>query len=452
MDDDSRVVDKGWDLPEYAEQTADDAVTLSISTSPADWLVNTMDSVVVPMSTADVVEALRIHKLTDRSLVWRNGMPEWTSIDRVPSLKLAARMPATLGPSKPTKPSRPPTPIAGTPTPSLAAATNAAVAPSQPPPGIGLSRRSTMPFGMTGPNPSRPAHAKPSSPPSAPAPAPRSEEPEALAVYERPAATISFDLSPSEPARVPPPAAERSVPARPAPTPPPQTLAPTTTDTRSAPHSAPPPPPRAYNPDLSVVAASHFRSELRSSKRKLLVSSLASAAAASALTLWLSGAAPWSRVADSKAPPRAPEAPAALAAAAPPPAAAPAPAPAAVTPPAAQMQSAPAPAAAPATTSAPLAQAMAAALVVPKPAAPKAKPVSAPATPRASGPARTAQREPKGDGNPYDVKLDDESGAQPAGKPPARGLLEMMQESERPAPQPAQPEASAATGTNSPGF
>ena len=80
MDDDSRVVDKGWDLPEYAEQTADDAVTRSISTNPtAEWLVNTMDSVVVPMSTADVVEALRVHKLTDRSLVWRNGMPEWTS-------------------------------------------------------------------------------------------------------------------------------------------------------------------------------------------------------------------------------------------------------------------------------------------------------------------------------------------------------------------------------------
>ena len=95
MDDDSRVVDRGWDaLPDYTEQSgdADDAVTVSISTTPGEWLVNTVDSVVVPMSMAEVVDALRHRKLTLRSLVWRAGMQEWAPVDRVPQLKLAARM------------------------------------------------------------------------------------------------------------------------------------------------------------------------------------------------------------------------------------------------------------------------------------------------------------------------------------------------------------------------
>jgi hypothetical protein len=97
---------------------------------------------------------------------------------------------------------------------------------------------------------------------------------------------------------------------------------------------------------------------------------------------------------------------------------------------------------------------MAAALTVPK-ALPKAappKPKAASPRPvaRAPEPARTAPAgEAKADGNPYDVKLEDES-AQPAKQ---RGLLEMIQESERPAaPQAETPEASAATGSSAPGF
>ena len=96
-----------------------------------------------------------------------------------------------------------------------------------------------------------------------------------LAVYARPAATISFDLSPSEPARVPPPP--------PPAIPPPQTLAPTTSDTkRQPPRSVTPPP---FSADLSVVAASQFRAVQKSSKRLVWVSSVVSAAAASLLTL-----------------------------------------------------------------------------------------------------------------------------------------------------------------------
>ena len=58
MDDDSRVIDKGWDaLPEYGSTSgdADDAVTVSISTTPGEWLVNTVDAVVVPIDRKSVV-------------------------------------------------------------------------------------------------------------------------------------------------------------------------------------------------------------------------------------------------------------------------------------------------------------------------------------------------------------------------------------------------------------
>src|ERR1041384_7658295 len=98
MDDDSRSLDKGWDaLPGYGDKAGDaeEAVTVSISTAPGEWLGNTSESVVVPMSMVEVVEALRAGKLTDRSLVWRNGMQEWLQVDRVPQLKLAARLSAT---------------------------------------------------------------------------------------------------------------------------------------------------------------------------------------------------------------------------------------------------------------------------------------------------------------------------------------------------------------------
>src|SRR6185503_834760 len=97
MSDDPRVVDSGWDaLSEYKPGDADEAVTVSISTTPGEWLVNTVDAVVVPMSMAEVVEALRMRKLTERSLVWRAGMQEWAPVERVPQLKLAARLPSVM--------------------------------------------------------------------------------------------------------------------------------------------------------------------------------------------------------------------------------------------------------------------------------------------------------------------------------------------------------------------
>jgi hypothetical protein len=398
MNDDSRVIDKGWDgLPNYADQSGDtdEAVTVSISTTPGEWLVNTTDAVVVPMSMAELVEGLRHGKLTERSLVWRAGMQEWAPVEKVPQLKLAAHLPiapiksvapaASTVPPRPTPSKPPPKPVrASTPAP-------ASVAPQHLP-----SRKATLPFGL--PNPvasqSRPSSQQPSSPRNvAPAAPPRSEEPEVLAVYARPAATISFDLSPEQPLRAP---------ASPAPAPP-ETLAPLTSE--SAPRRAPTP----RNADLSVVAASQFREVQRSSKRLVWISSLASAAAASLLTFWLASnpAAPGGVAASRPAEPLAALSPAPAAAAPPAPSAAPE-----VT---TSESAAPTPVVPPPTE---------VAVAKPKPThKPRAVSVAAPKPPRTQADAQAAVRDPSAEPNPYDVKLDDEAPA-PKATPaaaPARG-------------------------------
>ncbi len=393
MDDDSRVIDKGWDaLPEYGNKSgdADEAVTVSISTTPGEWLVNTVDAVVVPMSMAELVDGLRSHKLTERSLVWRAGMQEWAAVDRVPQLRLAARMPAT--PSKPPRPAPapaavatpskpPPKPVRAQPPPQ-STPPQFATSPGTPPQSL-PSRKATLPFGLQTPTatPSRP-HARPGSSPRAALLPPASKEgPEVLAVYDRPAATISFDLSPVQPLRA----------SAPAPTPPPQTLAPTTTD--SAQRSALMP----RNADLSVVAASQFREVQRSSKRLVWISSLASAAAASLLTFWASrGSAPA---------PTAVTEPARVAATQ---VAVPRPAPITtpIEPSPAPSESAVATPAAPPSAAAPK----------PKNAARRAKPVNAvPASrpPKADADPSAAVKDPAAEPNPYDVKLEED---QPAAK------------------------------------
>jgi hypothetical protein len=415
MDDDSRVIDKGWDaLPEYGNQPgdADEAVTVSISTTPGEWLVNTVDAVVVPMSMAELVDGLRTHKLTDRSLVWRAGMPEWASVDRVPQLKLAARLasapsasvdpppPVAAAPATRSKP--PPKPVRSSPP---ASANASPVSPQHIP-----SRRSTLPFGLSTPlaSQSRPANARPSSPRAAVPPPASKEEPEVLAVYERPAATISFDLSPVQPLRAPGP----TVP------PAPQTLAPLTTD--SGQRRAPIP----RNADLSVVAASDFRQVQRSSKRLVWVSSLASAAAASLLTF---------RAARSGAPPAAPSSSSSrpLVAAAP-----------AVTAPAPVAPSEPTPAPASSATTAAASTSVASAK--PKAVTRKARAVSAVRAPRPEVEARgSAIKDPATEPNPYDVKLDEEPPAAKAAPAPARAAT--------PSADSQAPEASASSAT-SPGF
>jgi len=386
MDDDARVIDKGWDgLPDYADKSGDtdEAVTVSISTTPGEWLVNTSDSVVVPMSMVEVVEGLRHGKLSLQSLVWRAGMQEWAPVDKVPQLKLAARLPITpiksVAPAESTVPPRP-TPSKPPPKPVRASTPAPANATSHALP----SRKATLPFGLPTPvaSQSRPASSRPSSPRVQAAAPPRSEEPEVLAVYARPAATISFDLSPEQPLQAAPAA--------------PGTLAPLTSD--STRRRAPPP----RNADLSVVAASQFREVQRSSKRLVWLSSLGSAAVASLLTFWLAhGRAPTSSSPARHAEP--------LAALAPAPSAAP---------------EAGLPSAAPIVAAAPSADEPAAAtptaevaIAKPKPAR-KPRAVSRPPAakpPRSDVDPQSALRDPGAEPNPYDVKLDDDS---PAPKTP----------------------------------
>lgn len=67
--------------------------------SRGEWLVNSSDDVVAPMTTLEVIDALRKGALSDEALVWRVGMRNWTPVMDVPQLRLAAS-------------SRPPPPVA----------------------------------------------------------------------------------------------------------------------------------------------------------------------------------------------------------------------------------------------------------------------------------------------------------------------------------------------------
>jgi hypothetical protein len=294
----------------------------------------------------------------------------------VPPLKLAAR----LAPTRPAPPEKPSAPSARPPSTPRAA----------PAPQPGLSRRSTLPFGLPTPPGSRPAHAKPTLPP----PSSSADEPGVLAVYERPAATISFDLSPEQPLRTPPP---KIIPQQPV------TLAPTTSDSTSrAARSAPPP---YRSADLSVVAAADFRAIKRSGKRMVLAWSMASAAAASLLTFWLSHSAGAGAPAGAARPAAGVPLTTTVAVTAPPPAPV-------ITP-------------APVESATPVEPVASAAPEKRVPARPKARPAArrvkpAPAAdmdPSATEtPSPSSTKDPSSEPNPYDVKLEDDT---PAIKPPS---------------------------------
>jgi hypothetical protein len=379
MDDDSRALDKGWDaLPGYSSGPgeADEAVTVSVSTAPGEWLVNTTDSVVVPMSMVEVVEALRAQKLTDRSLVWRAGMQEWQPVDRVPQLKLAARMSAAPSVAPAATRSRPPPPKSS----RDATARHPTLAQSASPLPL-ASQRATLP-GLPPPGKSRPSNPRLAAPrPASPPPA-GNDDSEVLAVYARPAATISFELAPE-------PAPQSEAPALRAP----HTLAPLTAD------NEPRRPPPARNADLSVVAASEFRQVQRSSQRLLWLCSLGSAAAASLLTLWLSRSPSPSKAA-AAAPSAGVPIRAVVSQPAPPPAAAPTP----------SMTAEPAPVTQAIAKPKPKAKRKAR-VAVARPAAPAV----VPAVTTAPGAA-----EPSAEPNPYDVKLEEDP-PPPAKAAPSEG-------------------------------
>ncbi|MET0793066.1 MAG: GYF domain-containing protein [Polyangiaceae bacterium] len=263
-----------------------------------DWLVNVAGDVVVPMTTAEIVEGLRAAKLSERSLVWRLGMHDWILLGEVPQLRLAAGSATTVAAA-----------------PSSARVSHApteAQAESR-------RRRNTLPFGFPAARDSatvrQPSGMNLSStkaaPVSVPRPDPRpqpaaakaSDDDGALAVYDRPAASLTFSdsvraewrgesrlVTENAPPSVAPAAARKLTPmpavssrlpdsARPFP----NSLAPTTTDAQFAQQ------PRVHGPyaDLSVVLASDFRAAKASSKRLALWGALGSALFASAITLWL---------------------------------------------------------------------------------------------------------------------------------------------------------------------
>ncbi|HYQ00405.1 MAG TPA: GYF domain-containing protein [Polyangiaceae bacterium] len=63
---------------------------MSNRASHGEWLVNVADDEVKPMTTLEVIDALRKGRLSQDALVWRNGMNDWTSVQDVPQLRLAA--------------------------------------------------------------------------------------------------------------------------------------------------------------------------------------------------------------------------------------------------------------------------------------------------------------------------------------------------------------------------
>lgn len=58
--------------------------------SRGEWLVNVADDEVAPMTTLEVVDALRKGRLSEQALVWRVGMRNWISVLEVPQLRLAS--------------------------------------------------------------------------------------------------------------------------------------------------------------------------------------------------------------------------------------------------------------------------------------------------------------------------------------------------------------------------
>ena len=252
----------------------------SSGSNSTEWLVNVEDDVVVPMVTSEIVEAFRAGRVTQRSLVWRIGMHDWSALAEVPQLRLA------VGPS--------PLPAAASTPGPIVYAASAAVR-DQP-------RRGTLPFGFpaardvssvrepSGLGPGAVVPAKPSS-------APLAEDGEAIAVYERPAASLTFAESMREEwhGRESSPAigAARLTPVQPASSRlsgrgahsvAPNTLSPTTAEAEAARRLG------AYG-DKSVVFASELRAAKKTSKRIALWAALGSAAVASIATFLIARAA-----------------------------------------------------------------------------------------------------------------------------------------------------------------
>jgi len=254
-------------------------------TSGGEWLVNVSDDVVVPLTTLEVVDGLRAQRLSERSLVWRIGMHDWTPIIDVPQLRLAAgvrtRAPAKVGMSQ---------------APSFAQAES-------------QRRRNTLPFGF--PAVRDPASAlqpdavglRSSPPASASAAPPDPGEP--LAIYERPMASLTFSESGRaawegnpHPPLTPVPSVAAPLARKSTQSTIPNSLAPTTAEASDEPDRA-----RAPGEewgDLDELLASERRADRLSSRRAVVWAAVGSAALASGFSLWLLRS-PAAQVADGPA-------------------------------------------------------------------------------------------------------------------------------------------------------
>ncbi len=208
----SLSIDEGWEEPLDSEQVTHvkgEAVTGAAASG--EWLVNVSEQVVVPMTTTDVVDALRSQRITVRSLVWRTGMQDWTPLGEVPPLRLAAG-PLAAQPARPAASALAPLPIVPPrATPKERPAPPAPERLLHPPPKEPARaarderrRRNTLPFGFpvvrdpasvrqpTGLHAHSGAPAVASNEPSARA---RRDEVEALAIYERATPSLTFSDS-----------------------------------------------------------------------------------------------------------------------------------------------------------------------------------------------------------------------------------------------------------------
>ena len=93
--DDAGSIDEGWD--DSAPADASDKPATSNGARQRAWLVNVADQKVTEMTKQQIAAALQAGTLSSHTLVWREGMPEWTPLDQVPALRVIARRKTEIG-------------------------------------------------------------------------------------------------------------------------------------------------------------------------------------------------------------------------------------------------------------------------------------------------------------------------------------------------------------------
>jgi hypothetical protein len=82
-------IDNEWNASKEADPDAP-ATDSGSASPPADWKVNVEGREIVGMSVSEIVLKLRTGELSGQTLAWRDGMDEWTALDALPVFALAA--------------------------------------------------------------------------------------------------------------------------------------------------------------------------------------------------------------------------------------------------------------------------------------------------------------------------------------------------------------------------